>query len=110
MARQIHRVLLLLLCMAAFCASCGSLLAQTQKTITLRMMDGKTGKLIATSDFLVRIDHQQTVHANWVTMNEDGTGKLTLPGERYSAFHSRVVRQLHFSLYQLRCQQGSQGV
>ncbi len=80
MARQIHRLLLLLLCMAAFCASCGSLLAQTQKTITLRMMDGKTGKLIATTDFLVRIDHQQTVHANWVTMNDDGTGKLTLPG------------------------------
>jgi hypothetical protein len=81
MVRQTHRVLLFLLCMAAFCGSCGSLLAQTQKTITLRMMDGKTGKLIATTDFLVRIDHQQTVHADWVTMNEDGTGKLTLPGD-----------------------------
>jgi hypothetical protein len=65
--------------MAAFCGSCGSLLAQTGKTITLRMLDGKTGKLIATSDFLVRIDHQKTVHADWVTMNDDGTGKLTLP-------------------------------
>jgi len=52
--------------MAAFC---GVLCAQTGKTITLRMMDGKTGRLIATSDFLARIDHQQTVHANWVTMN-----------------------------------------
>jgi hypothetical protein len=51
--------------MAAFC---GVLCAQTGKTITLRMMDGKTGRLIATSDFLARIDHQQTVHANWVTM------------------------------------------
>jgi hypothetical protein len=78
MARRTHRVLSLLLCMAAFC---GVLCAQTGKTITLRMMDGKTGRLIATSDFLARIDHQQTVHANWVTMNEDGTGKLIVPGD-----------------------------
>jgi hypothetical protein len=58
----------------------GLLCAQTQKTITLRMMDGKTGRLIATSNFLVRIDHQETDHANWATMNEDGTGKLIVPG------------------------------
>ncbi len=43
------------------------------------MMDGKTGQLIATSYFLVRIDHRQTVHADWVVQNEDGSGKLTLP-------------------------------
>lgn len=67
------------MCMAALCGSCVSLLAQTSNTITLRMIDGKSGKLIATSDFLVRIDHQQTAHANWVTINDDGTGKLTLP-------------------------------
>ena len=78
MARRTHRVLCLLLCMAAFC---GVLWAQTGKTITLRMIDGKSGKLIATTDFLVRIDHQETIHANWVTLNDDGTGKLTLPGD-----------------------------
>jgi hypothetical protein len=55
--------------------------AQTGKTITLRMIDGKTGRLIATTDFLVRIDHQETAHANWVTLNDDGTGKLTVPGD-----------------------------
>lgn len=64
--------------MAAFC---GVLYAQATKTITLRMIDGKSGKLIATTDFLVRVDHQETAHANWVTMNDDGTGKLTVPGE-----------------------------
>ena len=64
-------------CLAAFC---GCLCAQTGKTITVRMLNGKTGKLIATSNFLVRIDHEQTVHADWVVQNEDGTGKLTLPG------------------------------
>ena len=71
-----HRVLALLVCMAAF-SSC--IFAQSGKTITLRMLDGKTGRLIATSDFLVRIDHEQTVHANWVTLNDNGTGKLILP-------------------------------
>jgi hypothetical protein len=45
------------------------------------MLDGKSGKLIATSNFLVRIDHQQTVHGNWVVKNENGTGKLTVPGD-----------------------------
>jgi PKD repeat protein len=66
----------LVLCMAALC---GSLFAQSQKTITVRMLDSKSGNLIATSQFLVRIDHQETVHGNWVVKNEDGTGKLTVP-------------------------------
>jgi hypothetical protein len=43
------------------------------------MLSNKTGKLIETSHFLIRVDREQTVHANWVTQNEDGTGKLTLP-------------------------------
>ena len=78
MVQQTRRMLNLLLCMIA---CCGSLCAQTERTITLRMLDGKSGKLIATSNFLVRIDHQQTVHGNWVVQNEDGTGKLTVPGD-----------------------------
>jgi hypothetical protein len=78
MVRQTHRVLtlLLLLCIAAFC---GSLRAQTEKTITLRMLDSKTEKLIPTSHFLVRVNHDKTIHADWVELNENGTGKLTLP-------------------------------
>lgn len=78
MVRPSYRVLsfLLLLCMAAFC---GTLRAQTEKTITLRMLDSKTEKLIPTSHFLVRINHDKTIHADWVELNENGTGKLTLP-------------------------------
>jgi hypothetical protein len=53
--------------------------AQTGNTITLRMMDAKTGKMISTTDFLVQINHQQSVHADWVQLNDDGSGKLTLP-------------------------------
>jgi hypothetical protein len=78
MALQTRRVLYLLLCITT---CCGSLRAQTEKTITIRMLDGKSGKLIVTSSFLVRINHQQTVHGNWVVQNEDGTGKLTVPGD-----------------------------
>ena len=76
MIRRTRRALLLLLCMAAFC---GSVYAQTEKTVTVRMLDGRTGKLIATSGFLVRVNHEKTVHADWVSQNEDGTGKLTVP-------------------------------
>jgi len=41
-----------------------SLQAQTEKTIAVRMLDGKTGILIATSSFLVRVNHQETEHAD----------------------------------------------
>jgi hypothetical protein len=53
--------------------------AQSPKEITLRMTDWRTGRLIATTDFLVQINHQQTEHADWVKLNDDGSGKLTLP-------------------------------
>ncbi len=77
MIRKTHRALYLLLCIVAIC---GSLRAQTDKTITIRMLDSKTGILIASSDYLVRINHEETAHGNWVVKNEDGSGKLNLPG------------------------------
>jgi len=76
MVRRIGRGLSLLFCMAALS---GSICAQTGKTITLRVIDGKTGQPRAASGYLVRINHEETVHANWVIESEDGTGKLTLP-------------------------------
>jgi hypothetical protein len=75
-SRTAFRSLTLLLCAAALCAS---LSAQTQRTIIIRMLDGRTGKLIAASNYLVRIDHDQSVHANWVAQSEDGPNKLTMP-------------------------------
>jgi hypothetical protein len=85
MARGSHRLLFLLLGMAI---CCGPLLAQAvvaratdDGKIIVRMLDAKTGHLIPTSDFLIRVDHEDemSAHANWVTQNEDGTGALTLP-------------------------------
>ena len=75
-SRTAFRFLIFLLCIAALCGAIG---AQAQRTIVIRMIDGKTGKLIEASNYLVRVDRDQTVHANWVTQNEDGTNKLTLP-------------------------------
>jgi hypothetical protein len=71
-----RRLLAVLFCLSACCIPLHS---QDQKTITLRMLNGKTGELIATTNFLVRVNHEDEVHANWVQQNEDGTGRLTLP-------------------------------
>ena len=67
--------------LASFAFLCAHLSAQAGKTVTLRMLEGRTGRIIATSDFLVQINHEKEQHANWVTLNEDGTGKLALPPE-----------------------------
>jgi hypothetical protein len=37
--------------------------------------------LIASSNYLVRINHQQTAHGDWIVKNEDGSGNLTLPAD-----------------------------
>lgn len=58
-------------------------LAQMQlqpRTITVRMIDSRTGLLISTENFLVRVDHKKEQHGDWTEKNEDGTSKLTLPG------------------------------
>src|SRR5579863_2587446 len=74
-----RRTLSLLLLFVFIGAQCGFSHAQNAKTVTIRMIDAKTGILIPTSEFLVRVDHKEDVHGNWVQQNDDGTGKLTLP-------------------------------
>jgi hypothetical protein len=69
---------LVLACLAALT---GSVCAQTEKTITIRMLDSKTGILISSSNYLVRVNHLETVHGDWVRKSEDGSGKLTLPAD-----------------------------
>jgi hypothetical protein len=71
-----RRVFLLFVCLFALC---GTARAQTEKTITIRMIDSRTGMLIASSNYLVRINHEETEHGDWVKKNEDGSGSLALP-------------------------------
>lgn len=78
-----QRVLVLMLCLAAVCAAwlTPTEHAQTGKTITIRILDSKTARPIAVSNFLVRINHQQAFHGGWVRLNENGSGKFTVPGD-----------------------------
>ncbi len=64
----------------AFAAAvCSPLCAQTGKTITILMLDGKTGKPIIPSNFLVRIDHLDAVRNESVRINDDGLGTAAVP-------------------------------
>jgi hypothetical protein len=80
---------------------CQTVSAQTTRTITLRILDGKTGERLTPTGFLVRIDHQSSVHNEWVRPNEDGTGQLTLPNEA-SVFLLRVTYDSSTEIY-LNC-------
>jgi hypothetical protein len=72
---------LLFLCLAALSGSLQAQQTQTGKSITIRFLDSRTGSLITPTGFLIRVNHQQTEHADWVQQNEDGSGKLTLQQE-----------------------------
>ena len=53
------RALASLAVMTAFCVA---LNAQAVQTISIRLLDGKTGLPVKASNFLVRVDHNDTVH------------------------------------------------
>ncbi len=58
---------------------CFALCAQTAPTITILMLDGRTGKPIVPSNFIIRVDHFNAVHNEWLKLNDDGTGEVTFP-------------------------------
>jgi hypothetical protein len=60
-------------------ALCSPLYAQTAKTITILMLDGKTGKPIIPSNFMVRIDHLNAIRNESVQINDDGLGTTVVP-------------------------------
>jgi hypothetical protein len=62
-----------------FLAAC--LHAQSSTSISIRLLDGKTGLPVKASNFLVRVDHNDTVHPDWVKINDDGTVIVTLPAD-----------------------------
>lgn len=78
MIQLVRRLFVLSVCLAAFSYPA---LAQKQRIITVRMVDTRNGVLIATTNYLVRINHQETEHGDWITKNEDGTGKFILPAD-----------------------------
>jgi hypothetical protein len=78
LVRRSHRLFLLFVLLAAVSASVS---AQTDQTVIVRMLDTRTGLLIASSNYLVRVNHQTEEHGDWIKKNEDGSGSLTLPAE-----------------------------
>lgn len=73
-----HRGFVMLALVAALCAG---LHAQSSTSISIRLLDGKTGLPVKASNFLVRADHNDTVHPEWVKINDDGTVIVTIPGD-----------------------------
>jgi hypothetical protein len=57
----------------------GALCAQPPKTIIVLVLDGKTGQPVVPSNLVVRIDHLDAVHNDWLQLNDDGTGKVSAP-------------------------------
>jgi hypothetical protein len=58
-----------------------SLHAQDAKTITVQLRDGKTGMPVTPSNLLLRVDHHDTFHNDWVKINDDGTMTVTVPDD-----------------------------
>ena len=54
------------------------------KSITVRILDGRTTHAVMPSGFQVRIDHLKAVHGDWVKANEDGSGELVVPSDTSS--------------------------
>jgi len=74
----VFRAFIALLCAAALCAG---LHAQSENTIQIRLLDGKTGLPVKASNYMVRVDHHDTPHSEWVKINDDGTVLVTLPAD-----------------------------
>jgi hypothetical protein len=64
------------------CACVVSVLpAQDGKVITLRILDGRTGKAVIPSNVQVLFNHQTEAHGNWVDQKDDGTVEVKLPAD-----------------------------
>jgi hypothetical protein len=71
-----------LFCLCARVA--GPLQAQTapaSNTITIRMYDGRTGRQIKPDNFLVRLNHQEDLHNETLSFDDEGTGQITVPAD-----------------------------
>jgi hypothetical protein len=49
------------------------------KTITITMLDGKTGKPVVPDNYIVRFNHLNAAHNEALKVNDDGTGTVTVP-------------------------------
>jgi hypothetical protein len=67
--------------MAAAIALAPLIHAQSVNTIHIRLLDGRTGLPVKASNFLVRVDHHETVHNEWVQIGDDGSVTVSVPDD-----------------------------
>lgn len=79
MPRPRHFTAAALLVLAVVAGLCGTLRAQSPKSITIIMLDGKTGKPLVPDNYMIRLDHLNSLHNEALQVNDDGSGKVSVP-------------------------------
>ena len=77
----------------------GLSVAQAQKstTITIRVLDGKTGTKVDASNVLVQFDHRKDVDSFWRHENDDGSLEVAVPpGAREISVHATYDNAMEF--------------
>jgi hypothetical protein len=64
--------------------ACMATQSRAQKTITVRVLDGRSGEKITPNNIEVHINRKLANHVEFVKMNDDGTAELTLPADATS--------------------------
>ncbi|MGO8759284.1 MAG: hypothetical protein ACLQG3_14290 [Terracidiphilus sp.] len=83
----------------AFAAAlCAGLHAQTANTVSVQVRDAKTGLPVKASNFLVLVDRRDTVHNEWVKIDDDGTVLVTLPADA-KEFSIKATYEMGMSTY-----------
>lgn len=79
---KMTRALAIFACVAALSASLsGQDTDQEPNTIHVSLRDGRTGLPVKASNYMVRVDHNDTLHSEWVHIADDGTVTLTIPAD-----------------------------
>lgn len=78
-------------------AGCGIVFAQTDHSITIRMLDSKTGRPITTSEFQIWTDHATGTNRTWIRPDTDGVGEIILPrSASVIAVHAQYGKAMWF--------------
>lgn len=68
-----------LFCSVLLIAACSPLIAQSGKTIIVRVVDGRTGLAVTPDNLQVRIKGHESINASWVKQKDDGTTEVAIP-------------------------------
>ena len=70
-------------------------LQPAQKVVTIIMVNGKSGKTMTPNNFVIRFNHLNAIRNETLTLNDDGTGKVSVPA---NATHLSVQGTYHNSV------------